>query len=120
MLGSSLIGEDRRGKFLCNMCAAVVEQILAWWVACLVGSSRESSKKALVCTFTQPAAVSRWAVPALLLTHPTQLTGTIDHGYGWGCQGLSVHPQYLWTGSDYSVGNLALFTVLALFFVLSG
>lgn len=45
----------------------------------LVGSSRESSKK---------AAVSHPAVPALLLTRPAQLTGTIDHGYGWGSQGL--------------------------------
>lgn len=63
-------------------------EIPARRVASLVGSSRDSSKKARVCALPQPAAGSHRAVPALVLTHPTQLTGTIDHGYGWRCQGL--------------------------------
>lgn len=83
-----LVGEDRRGKVpLQHVCSG------SWADSCLVGgllvgSSRESSKKVLVCTFPQPAVVRHPAAPALLFTHPAQLTGTIDHGYGWGCQGL--------------------------------
>lgn len=62
--------------------------------------------------------MSHRAVPAPLLTHRALLTGTIHHGYGWGCQGLPVHPRHLRTESDYSARSLALLAVPALLLVL--
>lgn len=55
--------------------------LLGGWLA-------SGHQKVLVYIFLPLAAVSHRAVPARLLILPGQLTGTIDHGYGWGCQGL--------------------------------
>lgn len=78
---------------VCKIRAAGVGQIFAWWVK---GQFAQWAPGRCWSVHSQRgAAASHGAAPALLLTCPAQRTGPIDHGYGWGCQGLPVHPQHL-------------------------
>lgn len=73
----------RAERFLHNMCAAGAGQTPAWWVTGL------PSGQAAVWNLPRRCwSVHSHQAAVLLLSHPARLTGTIPHGYGWGCQGL--------------------------------
>lgn len=87
VLGSSLIHEDQMGRVHVQDMCSQFGKIPAWWTKgqlsqwAPVGDPQGGAG----CTFPLRATVSHRAAPAPLLTHCALLTGTIHHGYGWGC-----------------------------------
>lgn len=105
----------RAERFLYNMCAAGVGQIPAWWVTGL------PSGQATVWNLPRRCRSVHSHQAACRPPQPSRTAHRHHPSWIWmGLSGPAVHPQYFRTGSDYSVGDLALFSVPVLLFALSG